>query len=118
MMFKKIKVGAVDVDFCACASVNVCYSHVFHEDYIKIVNSDNGGETSASMRMAFIMAKFAELKKRSEVNKLTEENYCDWLDQFTTGEIVDALPKISDLYLSSSSGLSEAKKKNEEPNEN
>lgn len=116
MMFKKMKVGAKELALCACASVNVCYNNVFHEDFIKMISSDEGLATTAMMKMAFIMAEFGRLNDRKKVNRLTEDNYCDWLDQFTTGELVAALPEIQGFYMASTAGTVDSKKNNEELN--
>ena len=42
MMYQKITIGNKELMFCACASVNVCYFNVFHEDFIKALSSDDG----------------------------------------------------------------------------
>lgn len=110
MMYQKIKIGDVELMLCACASVNVCYYNIFHEDFIKEISSDNGMATSSMMKMAFVMAKFGETNDRKAVNRMTEDNYCDWLDQFTTGELVEALPEIQAFYMSSNQGSVPAKK--------
>ena len=112
-----MKVGAKELTLCACASVNVCYFNVFHEDFIKMISSDEGLATSAMMKMAFIMAEFGRLNDRKKVNRLTEDNYCDWLDQFTTGELVEALPTIQCFYMASTTGMVDSKKNKEEPND-
>lgn len=117
MMYDKLKVGGADVMFCACASVNVCYANVFHEDFIKMVSSDDGLATTSMMKMAFIMAKYAELNDRKTVNRLTMDDYCDWLDQFTTGDIVSALPSIEAFYMAANEGSVPAKKNSEEQND-
>ena len=117
MMYKKMMIGDVEQVFCSCASVNVCYYNVFHEDFIKQISSDNGLAMASMMKMAFIMAKFGETNDRKAVNRLTEDNYCDWLDQFTTGELIEALPAVQEFYLNSAEGTIEAKKNNEEPKE-
>lgn len=117
MMYTKLKVGAEELTLCACASVNVCYFNVFHEDFIKMISSDEGLATSAMMKMAFIMAEFGRLNDRKKVNRLTEDNYCDWLDQFTTGELVEALSAIQGFYMASTTGMVDAKKNKEELNE-
>ena len=114
MLYERIEIGGKEHTFCICASVNVCYQNVFHEDFIKIVS--NGEEsTSAFMKMAFIMAKFAELNDRKLVNQLTLDDYCDWLDQFTPGEIILALPKVEEAYMRESAGTVKTKKNNGEP---
>ncbi len=116
-MYKKIAIGNVELMFCANGSVNVCYYNVFHEDFIKEISSESGMETSTMMKMAFIMAKFAELGDRKAVNRMTEDNYCDWLDQFSIGELIEALPAIQEFYMSSSRGSADAKKNSVEPSE-
>lgn len=117
MMYKKMKVGAEELTFCACASVNVCYFNVFHEDFIKMISSDEGIAATCMMKMAFIMAEFGRLNDRKAVNRLTEDNYCDWLDQFTTGELVEALPEIQTFYMASTGTTVGSKKNKEEPKE-
>ena len=117
MMYKKMKVGAEELTFCACASVNVCYFNVFHEDFIKMISSDEGIAATCMMKMAFIMAEFGRLNDRKAVNRLTEDNYCDWLDQWTTGELVAALPEIQTFYMASTSASVDSKKNKEEPKE-
>lgn len=117
MMYKKMKVGAEELTFCACASVNVCYFNVFHEDFIKMISSDEGIAATCMMKMAFIMAEFGRLNARKAVNRLTEDNYCDWLDQFTTGELVAALPEIQSFYMASTGTTVGGKKNKEEPKE-
>ena len=117
MMYKKMKVGAEELTFCACASVNVCYFNVFHEDFIKMISSDEGIAATCMMKMAFIMAEFGRLNDRKAVNRLTEDNYCDWLDQWTTGELVAALPEIQTFYMASTSASVDSKKNSVEQKE-
>ena len=116
MMYKKFEIGGKECTLCACASINVCYYNVFHEDFIKLITTDEGLATAAMMRMAFIMAKFGELNDRKAVNRLTEDDYCDWLDQFTTGDLVAALPDLQEFYMASAGSNVTAKKNSEEPN--
>lgn len=114
MMYQNVKVGAKDLTLCACASVNVCYFNIFHEDFIREISTDNGLATSSMMKMAFVMAEFGRLNDRRQVNRLTEDNYCDWLDQFTTGELVAALPEIQNFYMASNEQSVDSKKNNVE----
>ena len=116
-MYKKIKIGEQELLFCACASVNVCYYNIFHEDFIKMITTDEGLATSAMMKMAFVMESFGRLNDRKAVNRLTEDSYCDWLDQFTTGELIGSLPEVQAFYMSSNVGTVGAKKNSAEPND-
>lgn len=115
MMYQKITIGDVELMFCACASVNVCFNNIFHEDFIKMISTDEGLATSAMMKMAFVMAKFGETNDRKAVNRLTEDDYCAWLDQFTTGELVEALPTIQAFYMGANGSSVNAKKNSAEP---
>ena len=67
--------------------------------------------------MAFVMESFGRLNDRKAVNRLTEDSYCDWLDQFTTGELIGSLPEIQAFYMSSNVGTVGAKKNSAEPND-
>ena len=116
MMYDKLTIGGKEFTFCACASVNVCYYNVFHEDFIKMISTEEGLAASCMMKMAFIMAEFGRLNDRKKVNRLTEDNYCDWLDQFTTGELTNALPAIQAFYMASNSQSVDSKKNNAEQN--
>lgn len=117
MMYGKVTIGEKEVMFCTAASVNVCYANVFHKDFIKTLSSDEDLATSTMTEMAFIMAKFAEKTDRKAVNRLTQDDYCDWLDQFTVGDLTQALPEIQALYMSSTKSAVDAKKNTEPPSE-
>lgn len=117
MMYQKISIGNKELLFCSCASVNVCYNNVFKEDFIKLVATDEGLAANAMMKMAFIMQKFADLGDRKLVNRLTMDDYCDWLDQFTTGELVAALPEIQMMYMDANVQSVDAKKNSAEQND-
>lgn len=116
MLYQKIKIGEQDILLCCSASINVCYYNVFHKDFLMEMNKDE--ITNTFMEMAFIMAKFGELGKRQEVSKLTYEDYCDWLDQFMIGELLEAMPAIQEVYMAASRGTAVSKKNSIEPKEN
>ena len=73
--------------------------------------ADDGLATSAMMKMAFVMNKYGELNDRKAVMRQTMDDYCDWLDQFTTGQLADALPAIQTFYLTSNGQSVDSKKK-------
>lgn len=116
-MFQIIKIGEHDVPMMAMASVDVYYRNIFHEDPIKLQVSDmdEGDMINFVMRMGFVMAKFAELKDRKELNKLNEDNFIDWLDQFDRSEYLNALGDIRKTYEGQAVTASDEKKTDEEP---
>ena len=67
------------------------------------------------MRMGFVMAKFAELKDRKEMNKLNEDAFLDWLDQFERTYYLNALVDVRLTYEGQSVTHSDSKKKESEP---
>lgn len=117
MLFKNFTIGDKEYTFCACASVNICYRNIFGEDFIKLMYSGESALASSIMQMAFVMAKFGELKDRKKVNQLTEDDYCEWLDEFTTGDLVNALPGIEEFYMQSTAPAVDSKKNSARVNE-
>ena len=98
-MYRIVKIGDVDVPMLAMASVDIYYKNIFHEDPIKAqLSADEGALVSCMMRMGYVMAKFAELHDRKEMNKLNEDTYLDWLDGFYRADYLEALADIRAAY--------------------
>ena len=118
-MYNLIRIGEKDVPMLSMASVDIYYRNIFHEDAIKIQTStqDEGDIINFVMRMGFVMAKFAELKDRKEMNKLNEDSFLEWLDQFERGDYLNALVDVRLTYEGQSVNHSDAKKKDEEPSD-
>jgi len=119
-MFNIVKIGDKEVPMLSMASVDLYYRNIFHEDAIKLQasgNFDEGDLINFVSRMAFVMAKFAELKDRKEMNKLNEDMFLDWLDQFERQDFINALVDVRLTYEGQAVTASDAKKKSEEPSE-
>lgn len=119
-MFNNVKIGDRIVPMLAMASSDVYYKNIFHEDPLKaqtVNNDDVGGLINFHMRMAFVMAKYAELHDRNEMAKLNEDSYLDWLDQFERMDLMNALEDVMMTYNGQMLTSSEAKKNNEEPSD-
>lgn len=115
-MYNLIRIGEKEVPMLSMASVDLYYRNIFHEDAIKLQTKeqDEGDIINFISRMAFVMAKFAELKDRKEMNKLNEDSFLDWMDEFERTDFFNALPDIRSTYEGQSVTYSEAKKKDEE----
>lgn len=109
MLYEKIKIGGKEVALCCCASVIPCYKNVFDEDFLKNVTKAPD-DMDLYMRMGFIMAKFAETNDRAAVCRLTENDFYDWLDQFSSGDIINAVENIATIFMKESGGTVKAKK--------
>lgn len=116
-MYNIVRIGDKEVPMLSMASVDIYYKQVFHEDAIKLQTStqDEGDIINFISRMAFIMAKFAELKDRKEMLKLTEDAYLDWLDGFERNDFLNALIDARKTYEGQTVTMSDAKKNSEEP---
>ncbi len=115
-MYNTVKIGERLVPMMAMASCDVYYRNIFHEDAIKLQTKkdlDEGDLVNFIMKMGFVMAKFAELKDRKEMNKLNEDNYLDWLDQFDRAEYLSALGDVRLTYEGQAVTVSDSKKKDE-----
>lgn len=116
-MYNEIKIGEKVVPMLSMASTDLYYRNIFHEDSIKLQTSsqDEGDIINFVMKMGFVMAKFAELKDRKEMNKLNEDAFLDWLDQFERTDYLNALVDIRLTYEGQSVTHSDTKKKESEP---
>lgn len=113
MAYKVIKIGDKEVPMMAMSSVAIYHKWVFGTDLNKIQFEEKysqGDRISLYCEMAFIMAKFAELKDRRKMRTLNQDAYLDWLEQFEYDDLVNALNEVSDLYLGQLSTKSQEKK--------
>ena len=110
-MYAVVKIGDKDVPMLAMASVDEYYKKIFNEDPLSAMTAkDSGIRTRMFYKMGFVMAKFAELKDRKKMIRLTEDDYIDWLDLFDSGEYRDAISKIGDVYIGNQKVTSREKK--------
>lgn len=109
MYIETVKIGETEVPMCVCASVIPCYKNIFNEDFLRKASSEPDN-IDLFLRMGFVMAKFAELGDRAKVNRLTQNDFMDWLDSFRSGEIVTAAADIAVVFMKESGGEVSAKK--------
>ena len=120
-MYNLVKIGDKAVPMMAMASTDLYYKNIFHEDAIKLQTAkelDEGDLINFIMRVGFVMAKFAELHDRKEMNKLNEDSFLDWLDQFERSAYLNALGDVRMTYEGQSLTEADAKKKDEAPSAN
>ncbi len=118
-MFKNVRIGEKDVPMLSMASVDLYYKNVFEEDPLVFQQKMGPGEAIGFVqRMGFIMAKYAEVKERKEMLKLSVEAYYDWMEQFERSDLLLALEEIKNVYDGQSASSAEAKKKDEGPSDN
>lgn len=114
MLYGNIKIGDREYKMCCAASVNLAYYNIFHEDFMSQMNPEEPTKAITPFtKMAFVMAMKGE-KSKDEMRKLTAADYEAWMDEFSFGDLVAAMPQIQSLYLGSATGTVDAKKNNED----
>lgn len=112
-MTNTVKIGGIEVKMSAMAIIDKLYWDVFHVDPVKLQTSpmDEAAGIDFVTKMGFIMAKFAEVGSFRELKNLSEDDFYDWLAQFTRGDLLLALPDIQAVYNGQSLSTAEVKKK-------
>ena len=102
-MYRAIKIGDKEIPMLGVATVDIYYKQIFREDLLRILSDeeshDNSDRIHAIQRVGFVMAKRAELADREKMMALNENDYIDWLDGFSQGDIIAAVPEILSLYM-------------------
>ena len=108
-MQKEIKIGEQMVPMRATAATAYRYRQTFHGDLLTELAKKKPEQENVELiqRLAFIMAKSAE---DANMNTLNEDAYIDWLEQYETVELIEALPQVIGLYMASKGSTSKAKK--------
>ena len=110
MLYKNITIGDKEYKLCSAASINICYQNIFNEDFLSRLDMEHP-ETAIMpfMKMAFVMAKVGELG-RKQANMLTNDDYEDWLDEFSFADLMNALGDIQAFYMEAAAGAVDSKK--------
>lgn len=113
-MYKEIKVGEINVPMLATAATPLRYKLIFGKDLITELQgaeSNSAKVLDALPELAFIMAKTAEARDgKADLNRLNQESYLEWLDQFSPMDLPLAAEEILNLYVGNALTTSEPKK--------
>ncbi len=112
-MYREIEIGDHTIPMSANGATPIRYRRVFGKDIIgefqKVDENNNYSIAIDSIsELAFIMAKSGE---KADMDKLNEEAYIDWLEQFEPFDITNSADEIVDLYMGNTKTSSEVKKK-------
>lgn len=102
-MKKTIEIDGKKIEFEATGTIDICIRKLFNRDLMSSltkVNKDDSSEVSElTYEMAFVMNKRADLGSWKKVCELTEDDYYDWLDQFSSNSLLQSSKEIMDLYI-------------------
>lgn len=115
-MRKTIEIDGVKTDFEANAGTTMLYKRAFDKDvFVEISSFSNSkGEEARAVdsieRLAYIMNIQSRGLTLSEMlAEVSEENYYEWLCQFSGGAFINVLKEIVGLWLNQSKTTSKSK---------
>lgn len=98
-MRQTILIGSKSVEMVANAATPFRFRNVFKKDLLKIFSNTSEDNVSAQLEagqmLAFIMNKQAE---GVDMNKLTEEQFYTWLEDFSSSDMYDSLEAVVSLW--------------------
>lgn len=103
-MFKKITIDDREIEFAANAATPFRFKQVFHKDLFSILGNEDKAQNEgveAITQLAYIMAKQAE---KADMNKLNEDEFMSWLEDFSGMAFVNAAEEIVNVYMDSTAG--------------
>ena len=104
-MERKIKIGDKEVTLRATAAVPYLYREEFGQDMLlDMAEANSGSNTTLFTRLAYVMARPADKSQ-------TPENIIDWLDEFETFDIYQAVPAIMEVWGLNQQTTAKSKKK-------
>lgn len=97
-MYRDIKIGSKTVGMLANAASPYLFKQIFKRDFLKESQAKEFDPSLIEM-MGFVMAKQAETEQFSDLLKLNESAYFEWLAQFEPLDVLSAGTEISSLYM-------------------
>lgn len=131
-MYKEVSIARFDgkdepTPMLANAATPLRYKHIFEEDLLTLFanakQTDADGNERYSIdflgELAFVMAMQAAslTDKNVKMERLNQEQYINWLEQFDSMAIENASEDILNVYLGNTKTDSESKKNSDEQNE-
>ena len=103
-MFKSLAIDGKEIELAANAATPFRFKQVFHKDLFAILGNEEKAESEgveAVTQLAFIMAKQAE---KADMNKLNEDSFIEWLEDFGPMAFVESAENILNVYMDSTVG--------------
>lgn len=115
-MFKEVQIGEKTVGMVANGATPIRYRMIFGKDLISEFQgageNDTGRVSNSISELAFIMAMASDAKDgKVNLDKLNQESFVKWLEQFEPLDIAMAAEYIIDVYMGNQEIHSESKKK-------
>lgn len=109
-MFKVVNIGECEVPMLANGATPYRYKQLYGADLMKAFSNLTQGNESEGLdvvvRLAYVMAMAA---KKEDMNRLNEEGFYSWLEQFENNELISAAEQIISVYLGQNKSTSKSK---------
>lgn len=103
-MFKTMEIGGKELELAANAATPFRFKQVFHKDLFSVLgNEERAAEEGVETitQLAYIMTKQAE---KADMNKLSEDGFIQWLEDFPPMAFVDSAEEILNAYMDQTEG--------------
>lgn len=103
-MFKTMEIGGKELELVANAATPFRFKQVFHKDLFSVLgNEERAAEEGVETitQLAYIMVKQAE---KADMNKLSEDGFIQWLEDFPPMAFVDSAEEILNAYMDQTEG--------------
>ena len=103
-MFKTMKIGGKELELVANAATPFRFKQVFHKDLFSVLgNEERAAEEGVETitQLAYVMTKQAE---KADMNKLSEDGFIQWLEDFPPMAFVDSAEEILNAYMDQTEG--------------
>ena len=100
-MYREITIGETKVPMMATASIVAPYRRLFKSHPLSdLANTDmdEAEKSDVAFRIAYLMNVRAT-SDRASLQKVSVEQYEDWLDQFSYGDMVASAPMIIEFFV-------------------
>lgn len=103
-----VQIGDKAVDMVANGATPFIYKRVFRRDFLATTQTE---DMNVYSELAFVMAMQAEKPMSELLNKLTVDNFFEWVEGFEAMDIVNKAAEIFAIYQGQSNPSSTSKKK-------
>ena len=103
-MFKTMEIGGKELELVANAATPFRFKQVFHKDLFSVLgNEERAAEEGVETitQLAYVMTKQAE---KADMNKLSEDGFISWLEDFPPMAFVDSAEEILNAYMDQTEG--------------
>lgn len=110
-MYNEITIGDKKVPMMANGATPFWFNQIFKEDFFEASKdfTDDAKAVNIFTKIAYVMALQASDDKK-QIKKGSEAGFLDWLADFGTMDIQNALPDVVDLYTGQTEGTAVPKK--------